>query len=44
MINTDCLLPNSCECAWPDAYECNGNKRSPKWLTGEESSFSLKSL
>lgn len=34
MISSDCIKTQS-ECAWPDNYESNGQKRYPKWLTGQ---------
>jgi hypothetical protein len=32
------------ECAFPDAYDTSKEPRSPRWLTGEESSFSIRSI
>ena len=41
MISVDCIK-NQSESNWPCAYEQGKEKRSSKWLTGEEGSFSIK--
>ena len=43
MISADCIK-TQCECSWPDAYENGGEKRSPKWLTGQQNAFSIKHI
>ena len=43
MISADCIK-TQCECSWPDAYENGGEKRSSKWLTGQQSAFSIKHI
>jgi hypothetical protein len=43
MISLDPIRTQN-ECAFPDAYDNNKEQRSPRWLTGEESSFSIRSI
>lgn len=43
MISLDPIRsPN--ECAYPDAYDDCKESRSPRWLTGEDASFTIKSI
>lgn len=41
MISVEPIKQQS-ECSWPCAYDSGSEKRSSKWLTGEESSFGIK--
>lgn len=43
MISLDPIKIQS-ECAFPDAYDNNKEPRSPRWLTGEDSSFSIRCI
>lgn len=43
MISIDPIRTQS-ECSFPDAYDNNKEQRSARWLTGEDSSFSIKSI
>ncbi|CAM5999731.1 unnamed protein product [Sphagnum balticum] len=39
----DCMKKQG-ECSWPSSYEMGSEKRSSRWLTGEDSTFSIKEI
>ena len=41
MVAQDCIRSPS-ECEWPQAYETGRERHNSRWLTGEDSSFSVK--
>lgn len=43
MISVDCVKSQS-QSDWPCAFESGPEKRSSKWLTGEEGAFSIKQI
>lgn len=43
MISLDPIRTPS-ECSFPDAYDTSKENRSPRWLTGEENSFGIRSI
>lgn len=43
MIPMDCIKSQS-HSDWPTAYEYGSEKRSSKWLTGEDGGFSIKEI
>lgn len=43
MISLDPIKTPS-DCSFPDAYDTSKESRTPRWLTGEDNSFGIRSI